>query len=190
MGIKPYVISEALIGIVAQRLVRRICPHCKVDDDPTEEELRSLNLSRKGLNFKPQKGAGCDQCSKTGYSGRIGIFEVFQMDGELKKMIHRDATEQELVRRAQWAGMTTLLDDALHKVKTGITTCEEVLRVLGPQNAVEIKCPRCSVHLEERFQFCPFCGETVTPRCSRCGKFMASNWKACPYCGEKILVDN
>ena len=96
MGIKPYVISEALIGVVAQRLVRRICPQCKEDDDPSEETLRGLKLDRKSLDFQPKKGAGCEQCNQSGYSGRTGIFEVFQIDGELKKMIHRDATETEL----------------------------------------------------------------------------------------------
>lgn len=100
-------------------------------------------------------------------------------------MIYRDATESDLIRAARWTGMTTLLDDAIDKVKAGLTTCEEVLRVLGPQNVLEIPCPKCGVDLEERFQFCPFCGETITPRCGGCGKFLASNWKACPYCGEK-----
>ncbi|RLB82310.1 MAG: secretion system protein E [Deltaproteobacteria bacterium] len=189
LGIKPYVISEALTGIIAQRLVRRICPHCnKVDEDPTEEQLRALKLHKKSLDFTPQKGAGCQHCNQTGYAERIGIFEVFQIDEELRKMIHRDANETELLRAARWSGMTTLLEDAINKVKAGITTCEEVLRVLGPQNTLEIPCPHCGVQLEERFQFCPFCGGTVIPSCASCGKFLASTWKACPYCGGKVGI--
>jgi type II secretory ATPase GspE/PulE/Tfp pilus assembly ATPase PilB-like protein/FixJ family two-component response regulator/predicted RNA-binding Zn-ribbon protein involved in translation (DUF1610 family) len=190
MGIKSYVISEALIGVVAQRLVRRICPQCKEDDDPSEEALRGLKLDRKSLDFQPKKGAGCEQCNQSGYSGRIGIFEVFQIDGELKKMIHRDATETELLKAARWGGMRSLLEDAIDKVKAGITTCDELLRVLGPQNTLEIPCTQCGAHLEERFQFCPFCGGAIVLRCAGCGKFLDSTWKACPYCGEKVVSGN
>ena len=190
MGIKSYVISEALMGVVAQRLVRRICLHCKEDDDPSEEVLRGLKLDRKSLDFQPKKGAGCEQCNQSGYSGRTGIFEVFQIDGELKKMIHRDATETELMYAARWGGMTTLLEDAIDKVKAGITACDEILRVLGPQNTLEIPCTQCGAHLEERFQFCPFCGGAIVLRCAGCGKFLDSTWKACPHCGEKVVSGN
>lgn len=184
MGIKSYVISEALIGVVAQRLVRCICQHCRIDDEPDKEVLRSLKLSRKTLDFQPQKGAGCSRCNQTGYSGRIGIFEVFQIDGELKRMIHQDSTEKELLEAARWAGMTTLLEDGLLKVREGLTTLEEIIRVFGEQNVSGIKCPHCRAYLAERFRFCPFCGGTITLRCAGCGKLLASNWKNCPFCGK------
>ena len=188
MGVKPYVISEALIGILAQRLVRTICPECRMDDNPPDELLQALGLEPGSLDFTPQKGAGCDRCGQTGYKGRTGVFEVFQIDGELKKMIHRDATEAELVQAARLAGMRTLLEDALDKIRAGSTSCEEVVRVLGPQSTVRIPCPECGVSLKERFQFCPFCGGTIVPRCGGCGKFLTSNWNACPYCGEKVAI--
>lgn len=184
MGIKPYVLSEALVGIIAQRLVRRICLHCKVDDNPDDELLSALKLTRESLDFKPQKGAGCDQCHKTGFSGRIGIFEVFNMDGDLKRMLHQDAMESELLDTARLAGMTTLLEDALSKAKEGTTTLEEIVRVLGAQDGSNIHCPKCGIMLEERFKFCPFCGGAVLSICSACSRFMASNWSHCPYCGE------
>jgi len=111
--------------------------------------------------------------------------EVFRIDGEFKRMIHQDATETEIMEALRWSGMTTLLEDALSKVRSGLTTLEEVLRVMGAQNSGEINCPHCNVNLEERYRFCPFCGGTVTPRCERCGKLLASNWKCCPNCGEK-----
>ncbi len=189
IGLKPYVISEALIGIVAQRLVRRVCPECKADDDTPKAVLHALKLDDNRLDFAPQKGAGCEHCDYTGYSGRIGIFEVFQIDGELRKMIHRGGTETELVKAALWGGMKTLADDAIEKVRTGVTTCEEVLRVLGPQNTLEFECPQCGVYLEERFQYCPLCGGAIVPRCAKCAKLLASNWKACPYCGKKVEED-
>lgn len=188
LGIKPYVINEGLNGVVAQRLVRRICPHCKVDDDPPEEVLRALKLDKKCLDFTPQKGAGCERCNQTGYIGRIGIFEVFQIDQELKKMIYDNASETELVRAARWSGMTTLLEDGINKLKAGSTSCEEVLRVLGPQNTLEIPCPRCGTQLEERSHFCPFCGATIVLRCAGCDTFLAPNWKTCPCCGKKVDI--
>lgn len=188
LGIKPYVINEGLVGVVAQRLVRRICPHCKVDDDPPEQVLRALKLDKKNLDFTPQKGAGCEHCNQTGYAGRTGVFEVFQIDQELRNMIYNDAGETELVRAARWSGMTTLLEDGINKLKAGSTSCEEVLRVFGPQNTVEIPCPQCGVQMEERFQFCPFCGGAIVPRCAGCGKFLTATWKTCPYCGEKVVT--
>jgi type II secretory ATPase GspE/PulE/Tfp pilus assembly ATPase PilB-like protein/RNA polymerase subunit RPABC4/transcription elongation factor Spt4 len=191
MGIQSYVISEALIGIVAQRLVRRICQHCRADDNPDEEVLRALKLTSKGLDFTPQKGAGCSRCNKTGYSGRIGLYEIFQIEGTLKRMIYRESTETEILEAARWAGMTTLLEDSLSKVRSGITSFEEIIRVLGTQNLAGIKCPHCAVSLEERYRFCPFCGGTVTLHCSSCSKLLASNWKHCPFCGvTQITGDN
>ncbi|MEE8397463.1 MAG: zinc ribbon domain-containing protein, partial [Desulfobacterales bacterium] len=98
--------------------------------------------------------------------------------------IHQDATEAELLEVAQWAGMTTLLEDALSKVKAGITTFEEVIRVLGVQNSVDIQCPHCDAHLDEWFRFCPFCGDAVRLRCDKCNRSMATAWNNCPHCGQ------
>ena len=119
------------------------------------------------------------------WEGRIAVFELLQIDEELKKIIHQDTAVKEIMTAARMAGMTTLLDDAVNKVKTGITTCEEVLRVIGSQNRLEIPCPKCGTSLEERFQFCPFCGTAINPRCAGCGKFLELGWKNCPYCGRK-----
>jgi len=184
IGLKSFVINDALNGIIAQRLLRKICPHCKVDDHPSEEELKSLKLNKNLMNFTPKKGEGCEKCNQTGYKGRLGIFEVFQMDNDIKKMIYSDISEIELLRAAKWAGMKTLLEDATEKLKQGITTCEEILRVLGPQNTIDITCPNCSILLDERFQFCPYCGKTIIPYCKKCGKFLNDFWIFCPYCGN------
>ncbi len=186
MGIKPYVISEALSGIIAQRLVRCICPDCSVDDNnPDKKILHALRLNKTKLDFTPKKGQGCQKCNGTGYSGRTGIFEVFPVEGELKRMIHQHTTESELFEAAKWSGMTTLYDDAISKVKLGRTTFEEVLRVLGVQNSIDIQCSSCGTQLEDKFRFCPQCGKSVTPRCKKCDKHMIYEWKVCPYCGEK-----
>ena len=184
MGIKSYVIADALIGIIAQRLVRRICPHCKTDDQPSEQLLHALKIyDAKAITTK--KGAGCRKCNNSGYKGRLGIFEIFPVDGEMRRMMRANASESELMRSARQSGMTTLLEDAIRKIDAGLTTCEEVLRVFGPQNTIEIPCSNCDSILEERYPFCPFCGTGVTRICSQCGVFMADEWQFCPNCRHR-----
>ncbi len=181
MGIKSYVIADALIGIIAQRLVRRICPHCKTDDHPPEHLLHALKIYN-GEEIKAQKGAGCRKCNNSGYKGRLGIFEIFLVDSEMRRMMRGNASESELMRTARQSGMTTLLEDAVRKIDAGLTTCEEVVRVFGPQNTIEIPCSNCNSILEERYPFCPYCGASVTRMCAQCGKFMADDWQFCPHC--------
>ena len=129
---------------------------------------------------------GCRRCNQTGYKGRIGVYEIFVVDNELRRMIRGNASEGELMRSARQSGMATLLDDAIAKVEAGFTTCEEVLRVFGPQNALEIPCEGCGANLEERFQFCPFCGHVVTPQCASCGSLISDGWYFCPNCRTQV----
>lgn len=181
MGIKPYVISDALIGVIAQRLVRRICDHCKTVEKPPEETLNLLGIYNRSITA--YKGTGCSRCNDSGYKGRIGVYELFQVDDEIRRMIHRDATEPELMHTAKLTGMKTLLEDAIAKITAGLTTCEEVLRVFGPKNVLEIPCPQCRAVLEERYRFCPLCGFELTRSCHSCGRFILNNWRVCPECG-------
>ncbi len=180
MGVKSYVIADALIGIIAQRLVRRICPHCIVEDDPPSHILHALKIYKGRIHT--QKGAGCRKCHNSGYKGRLGIFEIFIVDGEMRRMMRSNASEGELMRSAKQSGMTTLLDDAIRKIDGGMTSCEEVLRVFGPQNTIEIPCGQCGSILEERYPYCPYCGAQVTKLCAQCGHFIADDWRFCPNC--------
>jgi type II secretory ATPase GspE/PulE/Tfp pilus assembly ATPase PilB-like protein/FixJ family two-component response regulator/RNA polymerase subunit RPABC4/transcription elongation factor Spt4 len=184
IGMKPYVISEALIGVIAQRLLRRICTHCRVPDQPSEETLRAVKVV--GMDLATSKGTGCSKCNKSGYHGRLGIYEVFQTDGEIRRMVHTESSESEMMRAARMAGMITLLEDAIDKVGKGLTTCDEIIRVLGPQDTLDIQCRHCGVFLAERFPFCPYCGGTNLPRCQACGTLLAADWIACPSCGHRV----
>lgn len=83
---------------------------------------------------------------------------------------------------AMQSGMSTLLEDAIGKIEAGLTTCEEVLRVFGPQNAIEIPCRHCGSVLEERYTYCPFCGAAITRNCDNCHKYLATDWSYCPHC--------
>ena len=186
MGIKPYIISDALTGVIAQRLVRKICNRCKVPDTPDPETLRALKIAE--TDFEAYRGNGCDHCNNNGYRGRIGVYEIFQVDTEIKRMIHQDATEPELLHAARLTGMTTLLEDAVQKIRQGITTCDEVLRVFGPQNTTQISCVHCSALMEQRYPFCPYCGKSLVRICPQCGQLLARDWQHCPQCG--ICVNN
>ncbi|GAB4389700.1 MAG: hypothetical protein Kow0025_16700 [Thermodesulfovibrionales bacterium] len=125
MGIENYLVASTLIGVMAQRLVRKICPHCK-EPAPVPEELRAeMGPGVKGL----WQGGGCPECMHTGYKGRIAIFELLAVDGEVRRLIMESASAQEIREKAVSLGMRTLRRDGMEKAKAGVTTVEEVLRV-------------------------------------------------------------
>jgi type IV pilus assembly protein PilB len=131
MGVEPFLISAAVIGVIAQRLARRICNNCKEPYKYPEELLMRFGTDLSELNGKElYRGRGCENCRYTGYRGRIGIFEVFVMNTEIADLILRRAPISEIRDAAVASGMTTLLQDGWRKVLAGITTPQEVLRVV------------------------------------------------------------
>ncbi|CAI6040953.1 GspE/PulE family protein [Cohnella sp. JJ-181] len=127
MGVEPYLVASSLIGVVAQRLVRRICPECKSAQEPTEQE--AMLLKGRGLSAdKLYVGKGCGNCNKTGYRGRVAIHEVLIMNDGLRRMVTENATVEELRAAAAEQGMIGLMDDGFAKVLGGITTLQEVIR--------------------------------------------------------------
>ena len=128
MGIEPFLLSSSLVGLVAQRLVRLLCPHCKKPHRPGEGELRTLKCERPEEAAKVHVAHGCDKCAHTGYIGRSGLYEVVEVDEAMRTMIHDGAAEQELERHARTRG-PGINDDGLRLVLEGKTSLEEVLRV-------------------------------------------------------------
>ena len=132
LGLEPFLIASTMLGALAQRLVRRNCPHCIEPYTADGAGLRKLGFpvgNQEMVELK--KGKGCLQCRNTGYLGRMGIFEVFPMSDQMKKLIAAKANSLELRQVAIQEGMTTLREDAWRKVLAGMTTVEEVLRVTG-----------------------------------------------------------
>lgn len=128
MGIERFLIASSVIGVVAQRLIRKICTHCKESYVPAPESLREIGMDpSKVTQF--YRGRGCQQCFNTGYSGRIGIYEVLEVTPQLSEAILKDVGAVELQKIAQEEGLRLLRTDGMEKVKSGITTIEEVLRV-------------------------------------------------------------
>jgi type IV pilus assembly protein PilB len=131
MGVPPYITSAGLIGAIAQRLVRRLCPHCMTEDRVSKALLVRAGFDKGELGgLEVHKAVGCQHCSQTGYKGRIGCFEVMEFDGVLQSMFLNNASASELRAVALERGMRSLRRDALDKVAAGTTSLEEVDRVV------------------------------------------------------------
>ena len=130
IGVKPFLVASSTRAIMAQRLVRKICEKCKEPYQPQETELRLLGPAAKQLaSAQLFHGKGCADCQFTGYRGRLGIYEIFQIDDQVRNLIFEQVSSTELRIKARELGMRTLREDGLRKVVAGITTLEEVLRV-------------------------------------------------------------
>ncbi len=126
MNLEPYLITSALVGVVAQRLVRKICPRCKTSRELPEEYLKHKKLS---ANLPYYYGQGCEYCKNTGFSGRTSIYEILQINDELREAVIGGASQGVIQNIALTAGMRLLFDSGLELVKKGVTTIDEVLRV-------------------------------------------------------------
>jgi len=130
MGVKPFLVASSIQAIMAQRLIRVICKKCKVvDEKPNPKHLRLLGIDPAEIKKRPvYKGAGCSVCHNTGYKGRLGIFEMIEMNAELRELAYKRSTTSELRAAAKAGGMRTLAEDGVLKVFKGISTPEEVSR--------------------------------------------------------------
>ncbi|NOZ00709.1 MAG: type IV-A pilus assembly ATPase PilB [Deltaproteobacteria bacterium] len=130
MGVEPFLVTASLVLICAQRLVRRICPECKEPVETNKQVLMDLGFSEEDAEtIQPMKGTGCHKCNDTGYKGRISCYEVLELTDEIKEAILQGYSSIELKREAMRQGMKTLRQSGLQKIKEGVTTIEEVLRV-------------------------------------------------------------
>jgi general secretion pathway protein E/type IV pilus assembly protein PilB len=129
IGVKPFLVASSTRALMAQRLVRKVCKQCAAPYVPTEAEVRTLNLdssNTQGATF--MHGKGCGNCSNTGYRGRFGIFEIFVIDDDARKLIYEKVSSSVLRTRAREMGMRTLREDGIRKVMAGLTTPDEVIR--------------------------------------------------------------
>ncbi len=130
IGVQPFLVASSIRGVMAQRLVRTICPSCREEVEPTKTEANFLkSVVGDNADIKNYKGRGCNKCALTGYSGRSGIFEIFIITDEIQRMIYDRRPANELRVRARENGMRTLREDGVRKVLSGFTSLEEVFRV-------------------------------------------------------------
>ncbi len=130
IGVKPFLVSASLRATMAQRLVRRICPKCKEPHRPEDYLLRALNMTEQQVSAATfMKGAGCQNCSGTGFRGRMSIVEIFTVTEEIQRLIYENATATTVRRKAREGGMRSLREDGIRKVTAGMTTAEEVISI-------------------------------------------------------------
>ncbi len=136
IGVQPFLVATSLRAIMAQRLVRRLCLNCKEPGHLSESELRALRIEASQLReVSVMRPVGCEQCRQTGYKGRMGIFEIFEIDDEVRQMVNLRASTMVLRQRARELGMRTLREDGMRKVLAGLTSAEEVISItLGDLN--------------------------------------------------------
>ena len=184
LGVDPYLVGTSVNLILAQRLVRKLCPHCKEEYKPDPKMLERLRIEHTDITF--YHGRGCDACGHTGYTGRLGVFELLRMTPTIKELVNRKASELELRKAALSAGTQLLLQDALGKVAAGITTVEELLRVIQLQEDEIIRCPNCNSLINLDFSTCPYCLHALKVVCQACGQELKPEWRICPYCNTKV----
>ncbi|QDQ25518.1 type II secretion system protein GspE [Chitinimonas arctica] len=126
MGIEPFLLASSLIGVLAQRLFRQLCPACKQPYTPDQVEMATLGMSEPRPLYR---AVGCDHCNQLGYKGRAGVYELLSVDDEVRRLIHDGASEARIRDYANTRGMTSLRDDGITQVIAGRTTLEEILRV-------------------------------------------------------------
>jgi type IV pilus assembly protein PilB len=129
MGVEPFLISSTVVGVLAQRLIRRVCSACVTEYEPDDAELELAKLTREELgNRHFARGRGCEMCNQTGFKGRVGIFELLRVTHEIQRLINRRMPTQAIREKGIEEGMTTLRHDGIRKVLDGVTTLEEVLK--------------------------------------------------------------
>ena len=185
LGLEPFMVASSLIGVVSMRLVRVVCARCK---ETHEADVNTLNRIGGSLATDGQvtlyRGAGCPSCRQSGYSGRTGIFEVLEVDDALRSAISRGVNDAEVRKMAIQAGMRPIGEDGLEKSLRGVTTIDEVARVVYlAEQGVKI-CGSCNTVMSEDFEYCHSCGHFVGEHCSNCKSRVEPTWTFCSKCGH------
>ena len=128
------------------------------------------------------RAVGCEECNHTGYRGRIALYEVMRVNDKVRRLIAQKAGEDMIREAAVEAGMITLGEDGLAKVKAGVTTAEELLRVVTEVREMRTLCPGCGGAVAMDFMACPHCGHRLNGGCPKCGRALQPGWTFCPFC--------
>ncbi|PWJ56193.1 type II secretion system protein E (GspE) [Quadrisphaera granulorum] len=188
MGVQPFLVASSLTAAIAQRLVRKPCRACAAPYDPPVDVLRTLGLHPSDLvDATPRKGTGCPDCGGTGYNGRTAVYEVLEVDAELRRVLVADPREAAVAEAAAQRGMLSLRDSAVRKALAGETTFEEALRVTASDDAAPTTCHACERTLEEGMIACPWCGTSQQPSgCVSCHRSLRQEWTFCPWCSTAV----
>lgn len=181
MGAPPYLVAGGLIGVLAQRLARKLCVHCRAQHTARPAELAALGLPPREVRaFAP---VGCERCEGTGFRGRVGIFELLVVTPRMRERIVRRAPADAIAELARGEGTIPMAEDAWAKVRAGLTTIAEVAPLLV-QGALDVAvCPACAGIVRSAAAHCTACGHALRRRCG-CGARLAEGWTHCARCGS------
>jgi len=185
LGLEPFMVASSLISVVSMRLVRTLCPRCRETYEVPASSLNRLGRpASEAEHVRLVRGRGCPTCRETGYVGRTGIFEVLEIDDPIRALINQSAPDSLVRAAAIDAGMRSIGEDGLRKVMAGVTTLDEVTRVVYlVENEARI-CSSCHSVCAREFDYCPTCGEYVGEHCEKCRRRVHPQWAFCPGCGE------
>jgi type IV pilus assembly protein PilB len=164
LGIQGYLISSSVTGILAQRLVRMLCPCHSLQPATPEFKAR---LAQLGISKPPMKMAvavGCDKCNQTGFAGRVGLYELLRVDDSVRSIIRTSWNVDQIRETARLNGMRLMQEDALDKVLSGTTTLDEIIRVVPMESIAFVECSKCTNHILPAFNYCPSCGTRCTAK--------------------------
>jgi hypothetical protein len=184
IGLQPFMVSSSLLAVMSMRLVRTICPKCREPYALNEEQARSLGMQlNEDEPTMVYRGAGCSHCRNTGYYGRTGLFEMIEINEDIRELINQGAPDSTIRIAAIDLGMRTLAEDGIEKLMAGITTLDEINRVIYVAEENRRLCPFCSTILAGEFDYCTSCGHFVGDSCVQCHRRLNSHWSYCPFCG-------
>jgi type IV pilus assembly protein PilB len=184
MGVDATKAGSAIALVVSQRVVKRICDRCRSEYDPPPKVLKALGVD--SANARWQRGKGCEACSYTGYFGTAAFFQLMPITDLMKDQMKVQVTTTALMHAAASIGVPTLREAGLALAKDGITTVEEIARVLEVVEEKTTPCPGCGAQVKAEYVVCPYCSHSLSAgSCSNCGEEMKDEWVACPFCGTK-----
>ena len=130
LGVDPFLVSSTVLGVLAQRLVRKICPNCEIEEIPISPEV-SAALGQRASMLKNYRGKGCSKCNNRGFKGRLGLFELFHVDSDIRVLMANNSPEVRLKEKAVTTGFKSLFEDGIKKSQEKLTSLDEVVRVCG-----------------------------------------------------------
>ena len=187
LGIDCELIASSLLLVIAQRLVRAVCPRCAVPEPATT--WTHLPWSKALGDTPVLRGRGCPECRNSGYRGRLGVYEIFQNTLEARRLIASGAGEVALRDQLRSQGGRALMQVALDKIRSGRTTPDEVAQVIKADGR-QHPCPRCGMATEERDNACPSCGMALHAMCAACNAPLQPGWECCAACGASVAGES
>ena len=187
LGLEPFMVASSLLGVVSMRLVRTLCPRCTEPYEAPASNLNRLGATlAEGGSVTLHRGRGCVHCHETGYLGRTGIFETLEVNENIRALIIASSPDSAIRQAAVEGGMRSIGEDGLRKVMNGLTTLEEITRVVYLTEHPMKVCTGCQNVVNKEFEYCPTCGEFVGEHCESCRRRLDPAWTFCPHCGQDV----